>query len=306
MCCLFGAFNYSGQPIKDFSAITNALAAQATVRGTDATGIAYNKNDRLVIYKAPKSALNMLLKHPDNTVAVMGHTRHATQGNKKNNCNNHPFSGSCQNLQFALAHNGILSNDKSLQRQYNLPKTKIETDSYIAVQLLKYKNWLNADSLRFMAETVKGSFAFSVLDSNNALWLIRGDSPLFLVHFPNQKLYIYASTKEILYKALVDTNLFNEVTLGACKEIPVNPGDMLNIRADGTIIFDHFNYTEHSFFAPCAWWHYTTDLQDANATYIEDLKCVAQYYGYEPEAIDALLNDGFTLEEIEEYIYCLE
>ena len=38
MCCLFGFYNYSGQTIKNLSHLTNCLAEEATVRGTDATG----------------------------------------------------------------------------------------------------------------------------------------------------------------------------------------------------------------------------------------------------------------------------
>ena len=37
----------------------------------------------------------------------------------------------------ALAHNGVLYNDRELRREQHLPTTPIETDSYIAVQLLE-------------------------------------------------------------------------------------------------------------------------------------------------------------------------
>lgn len=46
----------------------------------------------------------------------MGHTRHTTQGNEKRNYNNHPFTGKCKNLKFAIAHNGVLFNDKELRK----------------------------------------------------------------------------------------------------------------------------------------------------------------------------------------------
>ncbi|UQT46789.1 hypothetical protein M5E87_16235 [Flavonifractor plautii] len=51
-----------------------------------------------------------------------------------------------------MAHNGVLHNDGYLRRSLSLPKTKIETDSYIAVQLIEQKKpstltasgiWLN-------------------------------------------------------------------------------------------------------------------------------------------------------------------
>lgn len=188
MCCLFGFYNYSGQSIKDLSRLTNTLAKEATVRGTDATGIAYNHKDRLIIHKEPKSAFQVSFKHPDDIISVTGHTRHSTQGNKNKNYNNHPFSGHCKNVNFALAHNGVLTNDFKLRRELKLPSTKIETDSFIAVQLIEKKKMLDGDSIKFMAEKINGSYAFSILDSNNTLWLVRGDSPLSLIHIAILKL----------------------------------------------------------------------------------------------------------------------
>lgn len=302
MCCLFGFYNYSCQPIKNISHLTNALAEEATVRGTDATGIAYNHKDKLVIHKEPKSAFQVDFKHPDDIVSVTGHTRHSTQGNKNKNYNNHPFSGHCKNVNFALAHNGVLTNDFKLRKEWRLPNTKIETDSYIAVQLIEKKKILNSESIKFMSEKINGSFAFSVLDSDNTLWLIRGDSPLSLIHIPKYKLYVYASTDEILYKALVETKLFAEIKKGAFEEIEISSGDILNILPDGTIVYDKFDYTDYSYFEHCQWWDYNT----SNSSYIDDLKSVAAYQGYSPDDVDELINSGFTPQEVEEYLYCIE
>lgn len=298
MCCLFGFYHYGGGEIDKLSRLTNLLAENATVRGTDAAGIAYNDRGKLIIHKEAKAAYNIDFKHPKSAVCVTGHTRHATQGDKKKNYNNHPFAGACKNLKFALSHNGVLINDADLKKQYHLPKTKIETDSYIAVQLLEKKKQLNVDSVKFMAESINGSFAFSILDSADTLWLIRGDSPLSLVHLPKYRLYVYASTDEILYKSLVDTKLFNEIKTGSFEEITVRPGDILRILPNGKILTNTFSYTDYSDFH---WWDYS--LKD---DYIEDLKSVAAYQGYSPEVVDTLLAEGFMPEEIEDYIYCME
>lgn len=305
MCCLFGFYNYGGQAIKNLSHLTNSLAEEATVRGTDATGIAYNHKGKLVIHKEPKSAFQIDFKHPDDAVCVMGHTRHSTQGNKKKNYNNHPFPGHCKNLNFALAHNGVLTNDYELRKELKLPHTKVETDSYIAVQLLEKQRELNSNSIKFMAEKVEGSFAFSILDTDNTLWLARGDSPLTLVHIPKHKLYVYASTKEILYRALVDTKLFDAVKHGETEEIEIASGDILNILPDGAIVQSKFNYTDYSGFGRYNWWNYG-DRDYSDDMYIDDLKEVAKCYGYSPKAIDELLEQGFSPEEVEEYIYCME
>lgn len=124
----------------------------------------------------------MILIIQDGIKALIGHTRHSTQGSEKKNFNNHPFSGKCRNAHFALAHNGALTNDKELRKKYKLPKSKIETDSYIAVQLIEQKKTLDNESIKYMAETVEGSFSFSMLDDKNNVWLVKGDSPLSIIH----------------------------------------------------------------------------------------------------------------------------
>ena len=39
---------------------------------------------------------------------------------------------------------------------------------------------------------------------------------------------------------------------------------------------------------------------------MEDLKTTAQCMGYEESLVDAWLQDGFTTDEIEEFLYCGE
>ena len=37
--------------------------------------------------------------------------------------------------------------------------------------------------------------------------------------------------------------------------------------------------------------------------YIDELKRFAMYQGFPEDAVDQLIEDGFTLEEVEEYLY---
>ena len=152
MCGLFGFLRY-GNPIKGLKEVTNSLAEQSAVRGTDATGIAFNENGKLRIFKDGKSAYELDFKHSDDTSAMIGHTRHSTKGSEKKNCNNHPFPGKVGGLHFALAHNGVLSNDDELRKSLSLPKTKIETDSYIAAQLLMSQKELDFTSVKYTPRT---------------------------------------------------------------------------------------------------------------------------------------------------------
>ena len=50
----------------------NTLARECQVRGTDGTGIAYNFNDRLRIYKRPLPARKMKIHIPHGVNVVMG------------------------------------------------------------------------------------------------------------------------------------------------------------------------------------------------------------------------------------------
>ena len=299
MCGLFGFSRY-GEPIKNLSVITNSLAEQSAIRGTDATGIAFNE-EKMKIVKEGKSAYEMDFKHNDDTLALVGHTRHATQGNEKKNFNNHPFPGKVSGLHFALAHNGVLSNDDILRKTLNLPKTKIETDSYVAAQLLMSRKKLDFESLRYMAEQVHGSFAFSILDDNDNLYLVKGDSPLHILHFPKSQIYVYASTETILFKALVDTPLFRELKMGDYEEIPISSGEILLITPDGTLERSRFHFGNYDL---RNWWECgISKRDDATEEYIEDLKYMASFQGIMPEYVDELLAGGFGLDEIEEYLY---
>lgn len=302
MCGLYGVLSY-GNEIKDMAEITEALAVESAVRGTDATGIAYNKRGHMTVFKKSKSAYEMKFSVPKGVNAVMGHTRHATQGTLKYNANNHPFKGICGGKEFALAHNGILANDTALRRELRLPSTRIETDSYIAVQILESQKQLNFDSIKYMAEKVEGSYSFTILDSRNNLYIVKGDSPISLLHFPKNKVYVYASTMSILWKALVDTELFSDLKSGEYEEIHVADGEILKIYSSGQTQRDKFHFNEFASYG-LDWRTGYCFSYDSKDEYIDDIKSVASYYGYNSEEIDCLLNNGFTPEEVEEMLYC--
>lgn len=219
MCCLFGLFDY-GEVLsrRDRERIIRVLSVESQQRGTDATGIAYLKNGSLTICKRPLPASRMWFHFPSDANIVMGHTRMTTQGNEKKNYNNHPFKGACGETTFALAHNGVLHNDWALRRNLNLPTTKIETDSYVAVQLLEKNKALNFTAIRDMAETVEGSFCFSILDSRKRLFLVKGDNPLAV--YKNMK---PAYSNEPVNKSKIHSNLQKRMTgtIKAYREHPL-------------------------------------------------------------------------------------
>ena len=53
-----------------------------------------------------------------------------------------------------------------------------------------------------MAEVLEGHFTFTVLDQEDTMYFIRGDNPLTIWWCPDMGVYLYASTKEILERAV--------------------------------------------------------------------------------------------------------
>ena len=73
MCSLFGLIDFKEcLSTHTKNKILNTLARECQVRGTDATGIAYNFNDRLRIYKRPLPARKMKIHIPHGVNVVMG------------------------------------------------------------------------------------------------------------------------------------------------------------------------------------------------------------------------------------------
>lgn len=304
MCAIFGVLDYKGE----LSAVqrlrfVKAIGTAAEIRGTDATGIAFFQRDKLCIQKAAKPAHKMTYRIPAEAQYIMGHTRMATQGDASKNQNNHPFPGKVSGKGFALAHNGVLHNDYKLQRENHFPKTDIETDSYVAVQLIERQGELSPDSLKQIAEVLEGSFTFTILDQDNNLYFVRGDNPLMIYHYPEQGVYLYASTNEILKNAL------KKFSLNDAKHETIEPqeGEILQIDRHGKQ--SRFEFTVNNFFEEIVPWGYFYERQygysydAAWQEYIRELKSAAQYYGYRPNEIDQLLADGYSALEIEALIY---
>lgn len=297
MCAVFGFLDYKGKISNaTLKKLIHYLSVAAEVRGTDATGIAYVRDGSIVTYKKPKPAHKVKLFFPKDTRAVIGHTRFTTQGSEKRNCNNHPFEGRCGKESFALAHNGVLYNDRELRREQHLPPTPIETDSYAAVQLLEQGQSLDAENVKRMAELVEGSFVFTVLRNDNTLFLVKGNNPLTVYHFPALGLYVYASTKSILDNALQKVHIAEK----AC-EVETAEGEIIEISPSGNLHKSTFEMQDyiHSLFNPYNWDYAKCWMED------EREELLLEYcgtFGVSEEEVELLLEVGYDPDEIEELL----
>ena len=296
MCALFGWLDYKHiVPYKVLKKLTQALANAAEERGTDAAGISYIRDGKVTIFKRPKPAHKIHFNAPDGTTAIMGHTRLTTQGNQKYNQNNHPFPGHADK-EFSFAHNGVLYNDVELRKENHLPDTHIETDSYVAVQLIEQQKKLDFNSLKNMAESVRGNFTFTVLDENNSLYIIKGSNPMCLLHFEALGLYVYASTESIMKNALRKVNMLSF----PYTRIETVNGDILKIDSMGTINRSEFEGKED--FRYTSFMRYYDDEDDYYNQHEQLLLEMCGCYGIDEDDVIMLLDYGYSADEIEDMI----
>ena len=289
MCALFGWLDCGKKlPHRLLKRFTQELANAAEERGTDASGISYVQSGKIKIYKKAKPAHKMKFTFPEGTTAVMGHTRLTTQGNQKFNFNNHPFYGKADK-EFAFAHNGVLYNDDTLRKEKLLPKTYIETDSYVAVQLIEKQGKLDFDSLKSMAEDVQGNFTFTILDQYNTIYFVKGSSPMFLIYFEQLGLFAYASTESIMSKAMKKSGL-NRYKYS---RIMLNEGDILSIDKNGKTEVSEFETFSYQ---------YTLGYSGDYGCHEELLLEMCTCFGVSEDDIMLLLDFGYTADDIEEML----
>ena len=306
MCAVFGLLDFDGKLTpSERLMLFKSLGKAAEVRGTDATGVAYVQNGSLQIQKAPRPARKMKWRISPDARYLMGHTRMTTQGSEKKNYNNHPFLGKAGQMPFALAHNGVLFNDLELRRTRRLPKTHIETDSYVAVQLIERSGSLSPKSLKQMAEALDGSFTITVLDANNNLYLVKGNNPLSLYLLPNLGIYLYASTKEILDNALDKLKLSQEPRV----EITIHQGDILKIDSQGKRSLSRFDDTKLCmrdycrYYGLADWYWSTASEKEEESDYLEEVVSYGMCRGIPERELRLLVDAGYDAFDLEELLF---
>ena len=100
--------------------------------------------------------------------------------------------------------------------------------------------------------------------------------------------------------------------IGKSIKIPMLCGEILQVSATGHIVREQFDdsrlfspYVDprwQRFFPP---WE-KQPIVTSDSLYLNELKSVAPAFGYTPEQIDALAAEGFSPEELEDFLYCGE
>ena len=150
-------------------------------RGYDSAGIAYIKDDDIVIKKEVGKIreLDKLLDYKEDALVAVAHTRWATHG-EPSKINSHPH----QVGKITLVHNGIIENYESIKSRYKYNSVS-DTDSEIIALLINelYKEYNDMKVvLSKITDILKGSYALCIINSDypDTIYAIRKDSPLIV------------------------------------------------------------------------------------------------------------------------------
>lgn len=150
-------------------------------RGYDSAGIAYIKDNKIIIEKSIGKIINLKNKinlEEDSHIGI-GHTRWATHG-KPSDTNSHPHKAG----KITIVHNGIIENYEELKSKLKEYKFKSETDTEVLAALidkLYNKNNNILEALKELPKYIIGSYAVGILlEEDNKLYTIRKDSPLII------------------------------------------------------------------------------------------------------------------------------
>ena len=184
------------------NAIKNTITGLKNLeyRGYDSSGIAYIKNNNIIIKKEVGRIDNLLTNLDyDNSVNIaIAHTRWATHG-EANKTNAHPHKVG----KITLVHNGIIENYEKLKENLTDYNFISHTDTEVIAALIdKLYNKYNDMKLVLSKITnlLKGSYALAIIndDITDKIFAIRKDSPL-IVGYDNKSTIIASDIPAILH-----------------------------------------------------------------------------------------------------------
>ena len=209
---VLGKKNRSGEDLEWLREKFCRLMVATEVRGTDATGAFIVNKSGIEYYKAPEPSSEVVLKPEwwglmdkisDETLAVIGHTRFATEGNPEDNDNNHPI---CIDKIIGV-HNGIIRNHQEMKDKYgSVSAPEVDSAAIFTTIAVKSGNRAtNTDIIANSLEELEGDMAIVLADARrtDSIFVARDSGrPLVFTNNHHRKVLFMASTPEILEEGL--------------------------------------------------------------------------------------------------------
>jgi len=215
VCGIVAVVNFQGLTESDMEAFKHVLV-ESEKRGSDSTGVGLQD---LTVVKAPiKSSVFVETKMFQNITRkalkqkwIVGHTRHSTQGNPKENINNHPLK--IFNDRALVVHNGIVHSEV-------IKSDKNRTDSYIVAHAVE-KSWgpKSLQSIVKEAYTMFYGYAATIVFSRKSIVFTAVNNPLSLGYLPNGSI-VFASVPSFF-------------PVGTTSVLNFSSGDCLSLNTKG-------------------------------------------------------------------------
>lgn len=229
MCGIIGSIGQTNNPIMSYI-ITSHLLKETEKRGKHATGFySVGIDDKINIDKQPiKSSVYIRKQNWKRNLAgwkaLIGHCRFATQGDIKDNRNNHPFMSPDENVGFV--HNGIVHLYDKFKDDYK-SKFVSECDSEIILQMILAEESIEAGIKKVYKNLGPGGdFACEIIHKNGEnidYYFFRDDNRPGLIIDCCEELgqYFIVSEKIIWKKALKKSGFYKK--LAHCSITDLDP-----------------------------------------------------------------------------------
>ena len=171
-------------------------------------------DDEMICFKRPQDAVSILTDmEEDGDISIEPmrtfgtHVRAQTQGDYKDNWNNHPVYFN----NVWVVHNGGISNDDEIRKTVKVNQDAIPVVDSVAINIVlsQMKDPHNLDELIESIDRLDGSFAF------HAIWqehpglslIVRGTSSPLITAWHESSCFVYGSTIESVYGIIEAMNL---------------------------------------------------------------------------------------------------
>lgn len=230
MCGLVGYLIPNEDHFDEAVKTLKRLMIASQERGEDASGIAFIGKDKKLHHLKDCVPAGKLIEQKTfdkileehKPLIVIGHTRAKTQGDQKDNFNNHPIitkSG------LALVHNGMITNDAEPFSKYGL-KRDGEVDSEAIVKLIEHylEQGKMTEAIQKTTKELRGSMACALISTKQpkSLYLWNSTNPLVVVYNKKTGGVYFASKKDFIIQSMTDyvyhMGFFRETT---------NPGQLI-------------------------------------------------------------------------------
>ncbi len=261
MCGILGVCFQNGCTITDATEmrhLVQELLIETSLRGTDATGVAYVSRRKIAVLKNPMKARDFVrtkkfneanrkyirLDGDGGTISVIGHCRMKTKGEPENNNNNHPIVTN----NIVGVHNGVISNDEQLFAKFKGYNAQFgrrgRVDSEIIFRLIEHfkytQCWDMSKAIMHTARLLNGSFACALIDRSNPflLWLFRRVNPISIFHYRDCGIVVFSSEPNFIENSVQGFN-FKKLLGNPNKiTIPAHHGVCINLHSNSRSIFE--------------------------------------------------------------------